>query len=238
MAEQKDENKRGVGGGEPRLRGRPRHDDVLTPMEWRVLHGAQHGSTNKAIAASLGISADGVKYHMTNILGKLNLANRQQLKTWFQAPRDSAMAQPQNDSSGCELKEGRYMTENEQTTALNGLGQVARTVRSLEESLGFYRDKLGIAHLYSFGNLGFFDLAGTRLFLNETEALNENESILYFSVTDINTTCATLAERGVEISNQPHLIHTHDDGSEEWMAFLKDPEGRALGLMSTVRKSA
>lgn len=237
MAGQKRENKRGVGGVEPRPRGRPRHDDVLTPMEWRVLHGAQHGSTNKAIAASLGISADGVKYHMTNILGKLNLENRQELKAWFQAPRNSAMAQLENVSSGENLEEGRDMTENKQSAELNGLGQVARTVRSLEESLGFYRDKLGIPHLYSFGNLGFFDLAGTRLFLNETEELNENESILYFSVTDINATCTTLAERGVEISNQPHLIHTHDDGSEEWMAFIEDPEGRALGLMSTVRKT-
>lgn len=66
-----------------RRRGRPPHDDVLTPTEWRVMHGLQHGATNRAIAASLGISADGVKYHVANILAKLDLPDRQALKSWF-----------------------------------------------------------------------------------------------------------------------------------------------------------
>jgi len=118
---------------------------------------------------------------------------------------------------------------------VQSLGQVSRTVRSLEESLQFYRDKLGVTHLYSFGNLGFFDLAGSRLFLNETEELNEAESILYFSVADIDKACTTLAKSGVEVIKQAHMIHTHKDGTQEWMAFIKDPEGRPLGLMSTVK---
>ncbi len=28
------------------------------------------------------------------------------------------------------------------------------------------------------------------------------------------------------------MIHRHADGTEEWMAFLKDNEGRPLGIMS------
>lgn len=121
--------------------------------------------------------------------------------------------------------------------AVKSLGQVSRTVRSLEESIDFYQQKLGIPHLYSFGNLGFLDLAGSRLFLNETKELNKDESILYFKVEDIVKTCASLQEAGVEIKIQPHLIHTHEDGAEEWMAFLNDPEDRPLGLMSTAMKS-
>jgi hypothetical protein len=31
-----------------------------------------------------------------------------------------------------------------------------------------------------------------------------------------------------------HLVHRHADGTEEWMAFLKDPEGRPLAIMSQV----
>lgn len=225
-----------MGEGEGvRARGRPRYEDILTPTEWRVLHAAQHGSTNRAIAAKLNISVDGVKYHMANILGKLGVANRQALKSWFQAPLGSALAEADTAQSG-DLSEARQMTKGNTGTKLQALGQVSRTVRSLSESISFYEEKLGIPHLYSFGNLGFFDLAGTRLFLNETEELNENESILYFQVADIQKTCAALSELDVEISNQPHLIHTHDDGREEWMAFLKDPEGRPLGLMSTVSK--
>lgn len=122
-------------------------------------------------------------------------------------------------------------------TPVQSLGQVSRTVRSLEESLIFYRDSLGLSHLYSFGNLAFFDLCGTRLFLNETEKPNAQESILYFRVEDIVAAVDALQAAGVEISNQPHLIHTHDDGTEEWMAFFNDPEGRALGLMSSAKKS-
>ena len=130
------------------------------------------------------------------------------------------------------------MTNGENSGALvQGLGQVSRTVRSLAESVEFYRDQLGVPHLYTFDNLGFFDLSGARLFLNETEQWSKDESILYFNVADIDQACVALREAGVEISNQPNLIHTHEDGTEEWMAFLLDPEGRPLGLMSTVKES-
>jgi predicted enzyme related to lactoylglutathione lyase len=203
-------------------------------MEWRVLHAAQHGSTNTAIASSLGISADGVKYHMANILGKLNLPNKRALKTWFQAPRNSALAQSGHVLDYGDAQEGKAMSNKiDSVAAVKSLGQVSRTVRSLEESIDFYQQKLGIPYLYSFGSLGFLDIAGSRLFLNETKELNKDESILYFKVDDIVKTCTSLEKGGVEITNQPHLIHTHEDGTEEWMAFLNDPEGRSLGLMST-----
>jgi len=217
-----------------RRRGRPRYADVLTPMEWRVLHGAQHGLTNRAIASGLGISADGVKYHIANILGKLSLPNRQALKSWFAVPRNSALLRQVHESECNNAQEVKAMTlKTDSVVAVQSLGQIARTVRSLEESIDFYQHKLGVPHLYSFGNLGFFDLAGTRLFLSETQELNKNESILYFKVTDIVSICSALGDAGVEITNQPHLIHTHDDGTEEWMAFFHDPEGRSLGLMSS-----
>jgi methylmalonyl-CoA/ethylmalonyl-CoA epimerase len=31
------------------------------------------------------------------------------------------------------------------------------------------------------------------------------------------------------------MIHRHADGTEEWMAFFSDPEGRPLALMSQVK---
>jgi hypothetical protein len=31
------------------------------------------------------------------------------------------------------------------------------------------------------------------------------------------------------------MIHRHADGTEEWLAFFKDPEGRPLAIMSEVR---
>jgi len=32
-------------------------------------------------------------------------------------------------------------------------------------------------------------------------------------------------------------VHRHADGTEEWMAFFKDPEGRPLAIMSQVRSA-
>jgi hypothetical protein len=44
-------------------------------------------------------------------------------------------------------------------------------------------------------------------------------------VTDIQKTAEELKSRGVEFVHQPHMIHRHADGTEEWMTFFKDPEG-------------
>ena len=73
---------------ERRRRGRPRHPDILTPAERRVLDELRAGGTNAEIAVRLGISADGVKYHVSNMLGKLGLENRQQLAAWREPPRE------------------------------------------------------------------------------------------------------------------------------------------------------
>ena len=63
-------------------RGRPRHPDVLTPAEWRVLEQLREGGTNAEIASRLGISGDAVKYHISNMLGKLELRDRRALAAW------------------------------------------------------------------------------------------------------------------------------------------------------------
>lgn len=66
--------------------GRPRHPDILTPAEWRVLDELREGGTNAEIAVRLGVSPDAVKYHVSNMLGKLELKSRHQLASW-QPPR-------------------------------------------------------------------------------------------------------------------------------------------------------
>ena len=60
--------------------GRPKHDDVLTPAEWRTVHAVTHGLSGREIAARRAISIDAVKYHVANALAKLNLGNRKQLR--------------------------------------------------------------------------------------------------------------------------------------------------------------
>ena len=62
-----------------------------------------------------------------------------------------------------------------------------------------------------------------------------SESILYLRVPDIHAAKDELESRGVKFINAPHLIHRHEDGTEEWMAAFEDDEGRPLQLMTQVR---
>jgi DNA-binding CsgD family transcriptional regulator/catechol 2,3-dioxygenase-like lactoylglutathione lyase family enzyme len=203
-----------------RARGRPPHPDVLTPAEWRIAHFVRHGLNNRQIAARFGISLDAVKYHVENIVAKLGVEGRARLKHWRGAPNDSAL--------------GRRKVDMATPIALGPIGQISRSVRNIEQSIDWYKNKLGLAHLYTYGKLSFFDCGGTRLFLEETSE-SKTESVLYLRVLDINATYDELQKRGIAFTSAPHLIHRHDDGMEEWMAFFDDLEGRTLAIMCQVK---
>ena len=121
------------------------------------------------------------------------------------------------------------------TLSLGPIGQISRSVRNIEEAQHWYGAVLGIPHLYTFGKLAFFDCGGTRLYLQQGET--KPESILYFRVADIHAAAGALGEKGVEFVSAPHMIHRHEDGTEEWMAFFNDPEGRPLALMARAKPS-
>ena len=205
----------------PSKRGRPPHDDRLTPAEWRVVNAARHGLSDAAIAKRRGISRDAVRFHVRNALAKLGLSSRKELRHWNGAPAESPMSRKEKHMSE-ELK-------------LGPIGQVSRSVRDIAEAERWYRDTLGLPHLYTYGKLAFFDCGGTRLYLTQESATPGPESILYLKVKGIESACKALKERGIEFTSAPHLIFRHPDGTEEWMAFFKDPEGRPLALMEQVR---
>jgi DNA-binding CsgD family transcriptional regulator/catechol 2,3-dioxygenase-like lactoylglutathione lyase family enzyme len=198
-------------------RGRPPHDDVLTPAEWRVVEFVRHGLTNRDIAERLGVSFDAVKFHVANALAKLGFESRAELRTWAGVRRDSNLS--------------RQETDMQADLAIGPVGQIARTVKDVAAARAWYGEVLGLQHLYSFGNLAFFDCGGVRLFLSEGEN-SVSESILYFRVPDIRAAHQALAARGVAFTHAPHMIHRHADGTEEWMAFFTDNEGRPLAIMA------
>lgn len=200
-------------------RGRPPHPDVLTPTEWRVAEAVRHGLTNRAIAARMGVSADAVKYHVGNVLSKLGFASRAKLRRWDGVRNDSNLARGAKAMAG--------------DVQLGTLGQIARSVSAIDSARDWYRDKLGLAHLYSFEKLAFFDCGGVRLML--AEGSTETNSILYFRVPDIRAAHAALQERGIEFVSAPHMIHRHEDGTEEWMGFFNDNDGRPLAIMAQVK---
>src|ERR1700744_3293277 len=118
--------------------------------------------------------------------------------------------------------------------AMGPPGQVSRKVKDIAAARIWYAETLGLKHLYSFGDLAFFDLGGTRLFLSQ-DANVEGDSILYFRVPDVRAAHTALAARGIEFIGAPHMVHRHDDGTEEWMAFFKDNDGRPLGIRSQAK---
>ncbi len=204
----------------PRPRGRPPHDDVLTPGEWRVVEAVRHGMSNRRIARRMGVSLDAVKYHVANALQKLGLTRRADLVSWDGVRADSALH--------------RKPPAMNKPLALGAIGQIARGVTDIEAARRWYGETLGLPHLYSFGNLAFFDCGGVRLFLSEGDG-GPSASILYFQVDDIRAAHADLSGRGIAFEGAPHMIHRHEDGTEEWMAFFKDNEGRLLAIMAQAK---
>jgi len=210
-------------------RGRPPHDDVLTPAEWAIVHAVRHGMSNARIAVLRGVSRDAVKFHVRNAVAKLGLRSRGELQRWSGVPKDSA---------AFRRAKNREIAMTTPELRLGPIGQISRTVRDIDEACAWYGQVLGLKHLYTFGKLAFFDLGGTRLYLSAEGEAAGPESVLYLRVDDIGAAYSELGARGVEFNGAPHLIYRHADGTEEWMAFFKDPEGRFLALMSHVRSTS
>lgn len=201
-----------------RVRGRPAYPDRLTPAEWSVLFGVRHGMTNARIAARQGVSVAAVKYHLRSLRAKLELTSRQELRAWAGYPRAGAGPHPSGGESMNDIH-------------LGPIAQVSVTVRDIDRAVAFYRDTLGLPHLFTFGQLAFFDCGGTRLFLDALpEARHQGTSVIYFRADGIESTVAGLRARGVSFEGEPHRIHTHADGTEEWMAFFRDPDGNLMAL--------
>ena len=210
----------------PRDRGRPPHPDVLTPAEWRVAEAVRHGLTNRDIAQRQGVTLDAVKFHVANALSKLGLRRRAELRQWRGVRLDSGLANHLH-ASGAGMQ-------------ILGLGQIARGVSDIDAATTFFRDVVGLPHLYTFGTMAFFDCGGVRLLLSSGDGAPA--SLLYLRVDDIHAAQTALQARGAQFISAPHMIHRHANGMEEWMAFFTDPDaaqiadphGRLIALMAQV----
>ena len=70
-----------------KIRGRPRHRDILTPRQWQVLELVQRGLTNEEIAERLGVSLSSVQFHVSEILVRLGVSSRYEAAVWHAGPR-------------------------------------------------------------------------------------------------------------------------------------------------------
>lgn len=112
--------------------------------------------------------------------------------------------------------------------------QIALVVHDTRRAIAFYRDLLGLTLLFEAPPaMAFFDCGGVRLMLSPPSSpdVDHPASILYYDVADVRVAHAALSARGVQFRTPPHLVHraaTH----ELWMAFLADPDGNVLALVS------
>ena len=210
-----------------RRRGRPAHPDVLTPAEWRVLDMLRHGIRRAEIARRRGTSVDAVKYHIANISGKLGVGTRE-LRHWPGIPTTTALARRRTTST--------MTPDTSTTTRIGPIGQVSLFIRDVARAEDFYGEVLGLPHVFTFGDLAFFDAEGTRIYLHRRDEADWRPgSILYFRVDDIHAAQERLSARDVSFTGAPHVIYTDDEtGAEEWMTFFADNEGNTLALMSRV----
>ena len=124
-------------------------------------------------------------------------------------------------------------------TSLTKIGQISVNVHDLDRATAFYKDLLGMKHLFSVPpKMSFFDCDGIRLMLAipERPDLDHPSSILYFKVQDIEETHRVLEERGVHFESKPMLVApmpTHD----LWMAEFRDSENNVLALMCEKSKT-
>ena len=126
------------------------------------------------------------------------------------------------------------------TTAvsLSRITQIAIPVRDISEATRFYRDVLGLKHLFDAPpSLSFFDCGGVRLMLagpeSESKDAEQQHPVLYYDVSDIRAAYASIKAAGAESIQEPHLI-ARMNGREIWIGFVSDGQGNMVGLMSDV----
>jgi methylmalonyl-CoA/ethylmalonyl-CoA epimerase len=121
--------------------------------------------------------------------------------------------------------------------SLSEIGQISVPVKDVLRATDFYRDRLGMRHLFTTPpGLSFFACGDVRLMLSRPEGpdLRQGGSVLYFRVSEIQHAYRTLEDRGVRFHGAPHLI-ARMDTHDLWMAFFYDSEDNTLALMEEVK---
>ncbi len=135
------------------------------------------------------------------------------------------------------------MSDNTTTTGatvhLDRIGQIAISVSDLERSKEFYGETLGLRFLFDAGPMAFYQCGETRFMIGagNEQTVAPGGTILYFRVDDLDAVHASLAAQDVYFLVEPHFVAKMPD-HDLWMAFLKDPDGYTIGLMSEVPRGA
>ena len=126
----------------------------------------------------------------------------------------------------------------ESKVSLSKIRQIALPVRDIGEAKRFYRDTLGLRHLFDAPPaLSFFDCGGVQLMLAGPEGQGkdggEQHAVLFYDVSDIKETHAKIKSSGAMSLEEPRVI-TRMNGREIWISSFSDGQGNVVGLMSDV----
>ena len=127
------------------------------------------------------------------------------------------------------------------SVSLPRIKQIAVPVDSVEKAKTFYRDTLGMKHLFDAPPaLSFFDCGGVRLMLCGPEAQGKDgdtqHAVLFYDTDDIKTTYAQIKASGAPSLADPHII-ARMNGREVWVAELSDGQGNNVSLISEVAET-
>ena len=120
------------------------------------------------------------------------------------------------------------------------LHQIGIAVSDMDAAVTFYRDLLGLhlIHRFTAGvRLGFFDMGGPRLMIEESNETN-TQSLFYLYFDDLERKMQELKTAGVEIVEDIRRVYQDDPGifgeagQSEYLAFILDPSGNRVGLMN------
>ncbi len=122
--------------------------------------------------------------------------------------------------------------------SLSRIKQIAIPVDSIEKAKVFYRDTLGLKHLFDAPPaLAFFDCGGIQLMLAGPEGQGKDgpnqHPVLFYDVSDIKATHAKIKASGAESLEEPHVI-ARMNGREIWIGAVSDGQGNVVSLMSDV----
>ncbi|MDB4870115.1 MAG: Glyoxalase-like domain protein [Gemmatimonadales bacterium] len=126
-------------------------------------------------------------------------------------------------------------------SAFQRIKQIAVPVSDVKEAARFYRDTLGLTHLFDAPPaLSFFDCGGVRLMLAGPEAQGKDggqqHPVLFYDVSDIKKAHAKIKSSGAASIEEPHII-ARMNGREIWIASVSDGQGNVVSLMSDVAEA-
>lgn len=126
-----------------------------------------------------------------------------------------------------------------ENSSLTRIGQIAINAHDVDRATAFYRDVLGLPHLFRAGQLSFFECGGVRLMLDKPEKpeFDHASSIIYFQVGDIRSAYERMKQSGARFEDEPHVI-AQMPKYDLWMTFFRDSEDNLLALMSEVPRGA